>query len=164
MVDIRFATESDAGIILGFIRGLAEYEREPSAVKVSEATLRAQLSSERPPFECLIAEDSGAPAGFALFFHTYSTWLGKRGVWLEDLFVLPEKRRLGIGRLLLQRVAAVAAERDCGRFEWSVLDWNESAIAFYKSLGAKLMDEWTICRVDGSALQALGASTAGPLP
>jgi GNAT superfamily N-acetyltransferase len=155
MVHIRFADGRDAGTILGFIRGLAEYERELSAVKVDEPTLREQLSSERPPFECLLAEVDGDAVGFALFFHTYSTWTGKRGVWLEDLFVLPKKRRLGVGRLLLQRVAAVATERDCGRFEWSVLDWNESAIAFYKSLGAKLMDEWTICRVEGRALQAL---------
>jgi GNAT superfamily N-acetyltransferase len=155
MVQIRFAEGRDAGTILGFIRGLAEYERELSAVKVDEPTLREQLSSERPPFECLLAEVNGDAVGFALFFHTYSTWTGKRGLWLEDLFVLPEKRRLGVGRLLLQRVAAVAAERDCSRFEWSVLDWNESAIAFYKSLGAKLMDEWTICRVEGRALQAL---------
>jgi GNAT superfamily N-acetyltransferase len=155
MVHIRFAEGRDAGTILRFIRGLAEYERELSAVKVDEPTLREQLSSERPPFECLLAEVDGDAVGFALFFHTYSTWTGKRGVWLEDLFVLPEKRRLGVGRLLLQRVAGVAAERDCGRFEWSVLDWNQSAIAFYESLGAKRLVEWTICRVEGKALQAL---------
>jgi GNAT superfamily N-acetyltransferase len=157
MVDIRFAEGRDARSILGFIRGLAEYEHELSAVKVDEPTLREQLSSERPPFECLLAEVDGDPVGFALFFHTYSTWTGKRGLWLEDLYVLPERRRLGVGRLLLQRVAAVAVERNCGRFEWSVLDWNEPAIAFYKSFGARLMVEWTICRVDGRALQALSS-------
>lgn len=158
MVEIRFATANDAGTILAFIRGLAEYEREPSAVQVDEKTLCAQLSSERPPFECLLAERGGAAVGFALFFHTYSTWKGKRGIWLEDLFVLPDERRFGVGRALLQRVAALAVERDCARFEWSVLDWNKPAIDFYQSLGARLLDEWTICRVEGTALQALSSS------
>jgi GNAT superfamily N-acetyltransferase len=155
MLNLRTATPADAALLLGFIRALAEYEREPNAVEVTEATLREQLASTDPPFECLLAEVDGVAAGFALFFYSYSTWRGRRGIWLEDLFVLPAMRRRGVGRALLQRVAAIAVERNCARFEWSVLDWNEPAIAFYKSLGARLMDDWTICRVSDAPLLRL---------
>jgi GNAT superfamily N-acetyltransferase len=153
MIDIRFATPADAPILLRFIHALAEYEREPAAVKVDEATLAAQLAEPHPPFECLIAEQDAAAVGFALFFTTYSTWLGKRGLWLEDLFVLPEFRRHGVGGALLRRMGELAIERVCGRLEWSVLDWNQLAMDFYVGLGAKIMTEWRICRVEGAALQ-----------
>jgi GNAT superfamily N-acetyltransferase len=155
MLAIRFATESDAALVLRFVRALAEYEREPAAVQVTEETLRQHLAAAQPPFECVLAELDGTAAGFALFFHSYSTWRGRRGIWLEDLFVLPELRRHGVGRGLLQRVAALAVERACGRLEWSVLDWNQPAIDFYRSLGARMMDQWTICRVDDDALELL---------
>jgi GNAT superfamily N-acetyltransferase len=158
MLEIRFATEADAATILRFIRGLAEYEKEPNAVEVDEPTLRQQLSSPNPPFECLLAEEDGMPEGFALFFHTYSTWRGRRGIWLEDLFVLPERRRKGTGRALLHRVAAIARERNCARLEWSVLDWNAPAIRFYESRGAVFLTEWTICRVTDAALTRLATS------
>jgi GNAT superfamily N-acetyltransferase len=146
-MEIRFATAADAVTILGFIRALAEYERMPDAVEVDEGTLAAQMNSPAPPFECLLAEVEGRPRGFALVFHSYSTWRGRRGLWLEDLFVLPDSRRQGVGRALLDRVVALARERGCGRVEWSVLDWNHSAIEFYRSFGAKLLEEWRICRM-----------------
>jgi GNAT superfamily N-acetyltransferase len=158
MLQIRAATAADAACILGFIRALAEYEREPDAVKVDAPTLARQLGEQPPPFECLIAELDREPVGFALFFHTYSTWRGKRGIWLEDLFVLPEARRRGVGAALLRRVAALAVARDCARFEWSVLDWNTPAIEFYRSFGAQVLEQWRICRVSDAALAALGAS------
>ena len=154
-LNLRVASAADAKSILSFIHALAAYEREPAAVEVTEAELREQLSEPVPPFECLLAEVDAVPAGFALFFHTYSTWRGRRGIWLEDLFVLPTQRRRGVGRALLQRVAAIALERNCARFEWSVLDWNQPAIDFYRSLGAQMMDEWTICRVSHAALERL---------
>lgn len=154
MTAIRFATPADASILLRFIHALAQYERQPDAVRVDEATLRAQLSESHPPFECLIAEQDGAAVGFALFFTTYSTWLGKRGLWLEDLFVLPEFRERGVGGALLRRMGELAIERDCGRLEWSVLDWNQLAIDFYVGLGARIMTEWRICRVEGAAFRS----------
>jgi len=159
MIAIRFATADDAPTILQFIRALADYEREPQAVKVTEATLRSQLSAPAPPFECLLAEHAGVPAGFALFFPTYSTWLGRPGIWLEDLFVLPEQRRHGVGTALLGRVGELARERGCGRLEWSVLDWNQLAIGFYAGLGARIMEQWRICRVEGDALRTFAVST-----
>ena len=155
MLTIRTATADDAGLVLDFIRALAEYERQSQAVEVTEAVLREQLAASVPPFECLLAQLDAEPAGFALFFHNYSTWRGKRGIWLEDLFVLPAQRRQGVGGALLQRVAAIALERDCARFEWSVLDWNEPAIAFYHSFGTQLLPEWILCRVSDTALQQL---------
>jgi GNAT superfamily N-acetyltransferase len=155
MIQLRTATADDAALILRFVRALAEYEREPDAVRVTETQLQQQLSAAQPPFECLIAELDRTPVGFALFFPTYSTWLGKPGLWLEDLFVLSEHRRHGVGAALLQRIAAIAAERDCGRLEWSVLDWNQSAQDFYAKAGAKLLREWIICRVTGPELTAL---------
>lgn len=159
MLALRFAGPDDAPTLLAFIRELAAYEREPDAVEVTEATLRAQLASSAPPFECLIAELEGEPAGFALFFHTYSTWRGRRGLWLEDLYVRPARRGEGIGRRLLAALARIARDRGCARFEWSVLDWNEPAIRFYRSLGAVPLDEWTRWRLDGDALEALGTRT-----
>ena len=160
MVEIRFAQPSDADTLLEFIHALARYERMPDAVEVDEATLRAQMSEAQPPFECLLAERDGQPLGFALFFYSYSTWRGRRGIWLEDLFVLPEARRAGVGRALLERIAALAVERGCARFEWSVLDWNEPAIAFYRSLGVELMSEWRICRISDAPLARLAAGRA----
>jgi len=147
MLEIRFANDGDTATILAFARALAEYEKMPGAVEVDEATLSAQLRSAAPPFECLLAEDAGRAVGFALIFHTYSTWRGRRGIWLEDLFVLPERRRNGVGRALLDRVVSLAKERRCGRVELSVLDWNQPAIDFYRSYGATLLDEWRICRM-----------------
>ncbi|HET8636342.1 MAG TPA: GNAT family N-acetyltransferase [Acidobacteriaceae bacterium] len=154
---IRPATPADAPLILSFIRHLAEYEREPHAVEMTEAQLlRDGFGSERY-FECLIAESDGQPAGFALFFPIFSTWKG-RSIHLEDLFVLPEFRKSGIGKALLRRVAAIAVERDCARLQWDVLEWNKLALDFYRALGAMTLDEWRIMRVTGAALNAL----AGP--
>jgi GNAT superfamily N-acetyltransferase len=150
---IRFATALDAEVIVGFIRELAAYEREPQAAEVTAEAIRAQMESGDPPFECLIAELDGAAAGFALFFRNYSTWRGRPGLFLEDLFVRERCRRLGIGKALLTRLAALAVERGYGRMEWSVLDWNTPAHAFYRSLGASPMDEWTIWRLTGPALE-----------
>ena len=154
------ATVADVPLILSLIKGLAEYEKLTSEVRATEDALRASLFGQQPDAEVVIARSEGQPVGFALFFHTYSTFLGQRGLYLEDLFVLPEWRGRGAGRALLAHLAKIAAERDCGRFEWSVLDWNEPAITFYKSLGAKPMDEWTIFRVTGDTLSTLaGQST-----
>lgn len=157
MIAVRAATPADAETVHGLIRALATYEREPDAVVNTPDVLRAQLADPRPPFECLLAEENGAARGFALFFPTYSTWLGKPGIWVEDLFVLEEHRRRGIGRALLGHVARLAVERGCGRLEWSVLDWNAPALAFYRQLGAAALDEWTIHRLAGDALRAVAA-------
>lgn len=154
-VIIRAATVADVPLILGFIRGLAEYERLPHEVVATESRLEASLFGERPDAEVLLAFDADAPAGFALFFHNYSTFLAQRGIFLEDLFVIPEMRGRGIGRRLLAELARLAVERDCGRLEWAVLDWNESAIGFYRSLGARAMDEWTVYRLTGEGLRRL---------
>ncbi len=154
-VEIRPATERDAALVLDMIKGLAAYEKLAHAVEATEQTIRDTLFSARPDAEVLIATVDGAPAGFALFFHNYSTFLAQRGLYLEDLFVKPEYRGHGIGRALLERLAQIAVDRHCGRFEWSVLDWNEPAIGFYKKLGAVAMDEWTIFRVTGDALRKL---------
>ena len=154
---IRFATPDDAETILRFIRELAAYEREPDAVEATAAVIAAQLAEEPPPFECLIAELEDAPAGFALFFHTYSTWRARRGIHLEDLWVTPSARRRGVGRALLARLAAVACERECARLEWAVLDWNELAMSFYRGLGASALGEWTTWRLSGAPLRALAA-------
>ncbi len=145
---IRFATPDDAAAILRFIRELAEYEKEPDAVEVDEATLRSQLSAARPPFECLMAEKDGDPVGFALFFPTYSTWRGKAGMWLEDLYVTPAARGQGFGAALFRRLGALATERGYGRLELTALDWNEPAIEFYRRFGAPPMAEWTTWRID----------------
>ena len=157
---IARATERDVPLILGLIRGLAEYEKLAHEVTATEAGLRATLFGARPVAEVVIGYAGDTPAGFALFFPTYSTFLGKPGMYLEDLFVLPEWRGRGFGRGLLTHLAKLAVERGCGRFEWSVLDWNEPAIGFYKSLGATLMDGWSIFRVTGDALTKLGSRPA----
>lgn len=157
ILHIRFATEEDTGLILSFIRALADYERLANEVKANEGSLHRSLFGDRPAAEVLIAELDDEPAGFALFFHNYSTFLARQGLFLEDLFVKPELRGRGIGRQLLARLAAIAVERGCGRFEWSVLDWNESAIGFYKKLGASAMDEWTVFRMTGDELETLAA-------
>ncbi len=156
-VEIRNATIEDVPLILEFIKGLAEYEKLAHEVTATEEILRKTLFGSRPAAEVVICHCEGAPAGFALFFHNYSTFLGKPGIYLEDLFVKPEFRGKGLGRALLIYLARLAVERDCGRFEWSVLDWNEPAIGFYKSLGAVPKDDWTIFRVSGDALTQLAA-------
>jgi len=155
---LRPAGPDDADTIHRLIIGLAEYEREPEAVDVTPAILRAQLRSARPPFECLLAEVDGVPAGFALYFQTYSTWRGRPGVWLEDLFVVPAHRRHGVGRALLARLAALALERGCARLDFAVLDWNAPAIAFYQTIGARALDEWRLFRVTDDALTTLARS------
>ncbi len=152
---LRSATIADVPLILDLIRGLAEYERLPNEVVATEAGLRASLFGPVAAAEVVIAEVDGTAAGFALFFHNYSTFLGRRGLWLEDLFVRPAFRGQGIGRALLRHLAEVAVARGCGRLEWSVLDWNEPAIGFYRSLGAVPMNEWTTFRVTGDALNTL---------
>jgi GNAT superfamily N-acetyltransferase len=154
-LSITIATETDVPLILGFIKALAAYERLADSVVATEEGLRATLFGKRPYAECVIARFDGEPAGFALFFHNYSTFLGKPGVYLEDLFVKPGLRGKSVGRSLLQYLAKIAVERNCGRLEWSVLDWNESAIGFYKSVGAEPLEDWTIFRVKGDALRHL---------
>ena len=152
---IRTAQADDIDTIQAFILALADYERLAHEVKADRETLARYLFGERPMAEVLIAEADGAAVGFALFFHNFSTFEGRPGLYLEDLFVLPEARGLGAGKALLSRLAALAIERDCARLEWSVLDWNEPSIAFYRALGARPMDEWTVQRVDGQALVRL---------
>ena len=151
----RFAEATDTALILSLIRELAEYEQLAHEVVTDEEQLRANLFGERPAAEALLAEIDGECAGFALFFHNFSTFVGKRGLYLEDLFVRPAFRGHGIGKALMVRLARIALERDCGRFEWWVLDWNAPSIAFYRSLGAVGMEEWTVQRVAGEALVAL---------
>ncbi len=156
MHSIRAATPTDIPLILDLIRALATYEREPDAVKTTAADLLRDGFGERPVFECFIAEDGhGEAAGFALFFYNYSTWRGRAGIHLEDLFVLPKFRGLGIGKSLLARVAARAAEQGCVRLQWDVLEWNQTAIDFYQGLGAQFLDEWRIMRVNDEAIQSL---------
>jgi GNAT superfamily N-acetyltransferase len=157
---IKRATERDVPTILSLIKGLAEYEKLSHEVTATEEGLRHTLFGERPAAEVVLGYAGDQPVAFALFFQNYSTFLGKPGLYLEDLFVLPQWRGHGFGRQLLAHLAALAVERDCGRFEWSVLDWNEPAIRFYKSLGAKLMDGWSIFRVTGDGLQHLASQRA----
>lgn len=156
-ISIRPATPVDLPLIADLIRALAEYEKLAHEVRFDEAVLGTKLFGERPYAEVIIGEVDGTAQGFALFFHNFSTFEGKPGVYLEDLFVRPEARGSGLGKALLSRLAAIAVERDCARLEWSVLDWNAPAIGFYKALGARLMDEWTVMRVDGADLARLGA-------
>jgi GNAT superfamily N-acetyltransferase len=166
MLSIRTATAQDARLIVQLIRELAEYERAPQeAVATPEDILRDGFS-ERPKFRILIAEWSGQPAGFALFFNNYSTWRGRPGLFLEDLFVRPEFRKKGIGKSLLVKLARIAVAEGCGRFEWQVLQWNAPAIDFYQSLGAQIMKEWLTMRVTGAALSKLAslAPNIGPAP
>jgi GNAT superfamily N-acetyltransferase len=152
---IRPATRADVPALLGLIRELARYERLEDQVEATEELLADGLFGERPAAEALIAELDGEPVGYALWFTTFSTFVGKPGIWLEDVFVLPDHRRAGLGRALLARVAAVAVERGCGRLEWSALDWNEPALAFYRSLAAEPLRDWIIHRLTGHQLAAL---------
>ncbi len=151
------ATEKDIPVILRLIEGLAEYEKLSHEVVATEASLRESLFGSLRVAEVVIVYTGTEPAGFAVFFHNYSTFLGRPGIYLEDLFVLPEWRRRGLGTQLLAHVAREAVARKCGRLEWAVLDWNEPAIAFYKKLGARAMDEWTVYRVTGDALKKLAS-------
>jgi len=154
-LDIRAATAADVPLILDFIRGLAEYERMLDQVETTEELLRASLfpgSGGAPAAHCVIGSVDGTPAGFALYFFNYSTFLARPGLYLEDLFVRPEHRGAGLGKALLLHLAALAHERGCGRMEWAVLDWNEPAIGFYEALGAKRLHEWQLCRLDRAEL------------
>ncbi|MGV3730901.1 MAG: GNAT family N-acetyltransferase [Sphingopyxis sp.] len=155
---IRPATPADLPLIAEFIRDLADYEKLLHEVRFDEEKLAASLFGPRPYAEVVIGEIDGKAQGFALFFHNFSTFEGRPGIYLEDLFVRPEARRSGLGKALLSHLAKLCVERDCARLEWWVLDWNEPSIGFYKSLGAKLMDEWTVMRVDGDALTKLANS------
>jgi len=158
---IRNATTEDAAQILEFIRALAAFERAPDAVVATEQALIRDGFGKHPFFHCLIAEYDGEPAGFALYFFNYSTWVGRPGIYIEDLFVLPQFRRLGIGRDLLKRVAAIAVENGCQRMQWQVLDWNTPAIDFYRSLGAEFMDEWRTVRLNSEMLERLATGGDG---
>jgi len=152
---IRPARVGDVPVILELIRDLATYERAPHEVTATEEQLVDVLFGERPAAEVLLVFEGKSPVGFALFFHNFSTWLGRPGLYLEDLFVKPEKRGKGYGRALLVELAKIAMERGCGRMEWAVLDWNEPAIKFYRSLGAKPMDEWTVFRLTRDGIERL---------
>jgi GNAT superfamily N-acetyltransferase len=156
-LSIRPATPADLPLIAQFIRDLADYEKLAHEVRFDEATLGRKLFGERPYAEVVIGEIDGAAQGFALFFHNFSTFEGRPGLYLEDLFVRPAARGSGLGKALLAHLAKLCIERDCARLEWSVLDWNTPSIGFYKSLGARMMDEWTVMRVDGDALAALAS-------
>jgi GNAT superfamily N-acetyltransferase len=154
-ITIRPAAKADVGQILAFIRALAVYEREPDAVRATEDDLLEHGFGENPYYSCLIAELDGVPAGFALFFYDYSTWLGRPGLYLEDLFVFPENRGVGIGKALLQRLAQIALEKGCARMKWEVLDWNTPAIDFYNAMGAEIQKEWLNVRLSGEGLRRL---------
>ncbi len=153
--DIRPAAREDVPLLLQMIGELADYERLRDEVALDAGQLERHLFGERPAAEAAIAETDGKAAGYALFFPTFSTFLGRPGLWLEDLFVRPQQRGAGVGRALLVHVARLAVERDCGRLVWSALDWNEPALAFYRRLGARTLDEWRLHRLDGGALAAV---------
>ena len=159
---IRNATAADVAQILSFIRALAAYERAPDAVVATEEALLRDGFGSHPFYSCLIAEQDGQPAGFALFFYNYSTWMGRPGIYLEDLFVLPKLRGLGIGKALLRRVAAIAVEKGCLRLQWEVLDWNTPAIEFYRAMGAEFLDEWRNVRLNSDAIRRLAEGIALP--
>jgi GNAT superfamily N-acetyltransferase len=156
-IGIRRAEAADIPLILEFIQDLAAYERLRESCVATEEKLRATLFSDHPAAEVIIAEDEGKPLGFALFFPNYSTFLAQRGIYLEDLFVRPEARGKGVGFALLAALGRIAIERGCGRLEWAVLDWNQLAIDFYKRIGAKPLDDWTVFRMTGSALEELAS-------
>jgi GNAT superfamily N-acetyltransferase len=156
--EIRTTTEADILVILSLIRDLATYERAPDAVVATEAGLREVLFGPKPSAEVLLALEESQAVGFAVYFHNFSTWLGRPGLYLEDLFVRPEKRGKGYGRALLERLAQIAKERGCGRMEWAVLDWNDPAIQFYRKLGAEPMNEWTVFRLTGEGIAKLANS------
>jgi GNAT superfamily N-acetyltransferase len=154
-ISLRSATRDDVPVIAELIRGLARFEKLEHEVVMTEELLAAGLFGDRPYAEVVLAEDAGRPVGFALFFHNFSTFLGRPGIYLEDLFVLPERRGQGIGRMLLAHLARLAVERGCGRLEWAVLDWNKEAIKFYERLGARPNSDWTVYRLAGEALSGL---------
>ena len=156
--NIRAACVEDVPIILGLIRDLATYERAPDEVTATEEQLVDVLFGERPAAEVLLAFERESPVGFAVYFYNFSTWLGRAGLYLEDLFVKPEKRGKGYGRALLVELAKIARDRGCGRMEWAVLNWNEPAIKFYRALGAKPMHEWTVFRLTGDEIARLANS------
>lgn len=156
-VEIRTATEADVPLILSLIKELAEYERLAHEVSATEDLLRESLFGERQVAEALLGYHEGDPAGFALFFHNFSTFLGRSGIYLEDLYVKPELRGRGVGRAMLVYLAKLARERNCGRLEWSVLNWNEPAIRLYRGIGALPMDEWTVYRLTGESLEGLAS-------
>ena len=153
---LRPAVSRDTPLILSFIGKLAEYEHLSHEVQASEEQLRRWLFGEQPPAEVILGEFQGEPVGFALFFHTFSTFMGRPGLYLEDLFIDPDFRGRGFGKAMMAHLARLAVERGCGRFEWSVLDWNAPSIAFYRRLGAEPMDEWSVYRIAGKALEKLG--------
>ncbi|HEX4509477.1 MAG TPA: GNAT family N-acetyltransferase [Burkholderiaceae bacterium] len=159
MHTIRFATREDVPALVGLIRELAEHEKLGHLVEATPELLEPQLFGVRPGAECLVAEREGALDGFALFFHNFSTFLSRRGLYLEDLYVKPAQRGQGLGARLLSELARLAVERDCGRFEWSVLDWNTDAQAFYAHMGARMLPDWRICRITGDALRELASGT-----
>ena len=154
---IRPATAADIGAIYALIYELAEFEKLTHLFVATEEGLHDALFGEKPSSEALVAEADGCVVGFALFFHNFSTFLGRRGLYLEDLYVQPSQRGTGLGTAMLQRLAALAVERQCGRFEWSVLDWNQPAIDFYEKMGASVMPDWRIVRITGDALEKLAA-------
>jgi GNAT superfamily N-acetyltransferase len=156
--EIRTTTEADVPVILSLIRELAEYEREPNAVVATEAGLRDVLFGTKRSAEVLLAFENGEAVGFAVYFFNFSTWLGRPGLYLEDLFVRPAVRGKGLGRALLERLAQIAKERGCGRMEWAVLDWNDPAIQFYRKLGAEPMNEWTVFRLTADGIAKLADS------
>jgi GNAT superfamily N-acetyltransferase len=157
-IQIQPATEADVPLMLELIKALAEYERLADHVTATEAMIRDSFFGPSPHAQAVIARVAGDAVGFAIWFSTYSTFLSKPGIYLEDLFVLPHWRGQGVGRALLRHLARIAVERGCGRVEWSVLDWNETAIGFYRNLGARAMDEWTVYRLTGDAITALADS------
>lgn len=154
-ITMRAATEADVPLILQFIRELAEYERLLHVVKATEDVLRESLFGARPAAEVILAYDGDSPAGFALFFHHFSTFVGRPGLYLEDIYVKPEYRSRGIGRMFFRELVRIAKHRNCGRMEWAVLNWNRPAISFYESLGARAIDDWTIFRLTGDQFDAL---------
>ncbi|AOW22818.1 GNAT family acetyltransferase [Sphingomonas melonis TY] len=157
-ISIRPATPDDVATILRFVQDLAAFEREPDAVEATEAMLGEALFGPQPAAEAVIAEEAGAPVGFALFFHNFSTWKGRRGLYLEDLYVTPVARGRGVGGALLRYLAGIAVERNCARFEWAVLDWNADAIAVYRRMGAVGLEDWTVQRVEGEALRRMAGA------
>ncbi|HUX24985.1 MAG TPA: GNAT family N-acetyltransferase [Burkholderiales bacterium] len=154
-LSIRQATRADVPLVLSFVKELAEYERLSHLVEATEEVIAEELFGPKSRTEVLLAYCGAEPVAFAVYFHNFSTFLGRKGLYLEDLYVRPAHRRRGFGRAMLLRVARIAAERNCGRLEWSVLDWNEPAIFFYETLGATIMHEWKLVRVTGSALEKL---------
>jgi GNAT superfamily N-acetyltransferase len=153
------AQAADVPVILRMIKALAEYEQLTHEVTATEEDLRHSLFGPRPAGEVVLAYSGDSPVGFALFFPTFSTFVGRQGLYLEDLFVVPEWRGRGVGKQLLAHVAAIAESRHCGRLEWTVLDWNESAIAFYRRMGAHILDEWRLCRLTGAEIRAVSTRT-----